>query len=85
MTDIRKENCLGAIDFGQRFGPFTLLFVSPSARYGRRNLRAGELKKASILIVEGQAPTDASHQKPGVLLLLNTGFEGNDKRRVWRV
>ena len=67
MTDIRKENCLGAIDFRERFGPFTLLLISPSARYGRRNLRSDELEKGAVSIVKAQTPTDARHQKAGDL------------------
>ena len=68
VADIRKENCLGAIDFRQRLGALTLLLVGARARNVRGNLRRGEIEEAVVLVVKPQPRTDSGDQKSYKLL-----------------
>src|SRR6185503_8198722 len=67
MRDIREKRDLRAIDFCERFGSFSLLFISARICDRGCDLSRSEFDEAQIRVVKSKTRTDAGDQYAGRL------------------
>src|SRR6185503_17416662 len=63
MAHVAEESGLCAIQFGQRFGAPSLLFISSGVGDGRRNVSCHQSYEAAIIIVKSKTRADACDEK----------------------
>ena len=68
VADVAEERRLGAVEFGESFGPPAFLLVCASVCHRGSHVPCGQIKKASIVAVQYASGADADYEKPGHLV-----------------